>query len=251
MKTDLSAEILYKGQYFFTELNNPIDISIPFGRTESPNAFYLGSPKYHAVEAGSFTGDVRRGGSCNCEDITFNPHGSGTHTECAGHITGERIYISKLLKQNFFLARLISVDSNAESITADSLKSVFADNANHAQALILRILPNNESKLQRIYSGTSPMWFDVSAVNYINSLGIDHILTDLPSLDKEDDPDLTAHKTFFGHPEKWNLEKTVTEMVYVPDTVSDGLYFLSLQPASFETDAAPSTPVLYPARLIA
>ena len=40
-------------------------------------------------------------------------------------------------------------------------------------------------------------------------------------------------------------EKTITEMIYVPNEISDGLYVLNLQIAPFENDASPSKPVLY------
>ena len=39
---------------------------------------------------------------------------------------------------------------------------------------------------------------------------------------------------------------TITEMVYVEDSVADGLYCLNLQVPAFELDAAPSRPILYP-----
>jgi hypothetical protein len=35
-------------------------------------------------------------------------------------------------------------------------------------------------------------------------------------------------------------------MIYVPDEAKDGYYFLNLQIASFENDASPSKPVIYP-----
>ncbi|MEI7978606.1 MAG: cyclase family protein, partial [Bacteroidota bacterium] len=36
-----------------------------------------------------------------------------------------------------------------------------------------------------------------------------------------------------------------TELIFVDDSVADGLYLLNLQIASFESDASPSKPVLY------
>jgi arylformamidase len=40
--------------------------------------------------------------------------------------------------------------------------------------------------------------------------------------------------------------KTITEMVYVAPTITDGLYLLNMQIAPFELDAAPSRPTLLP-----
>jgi hypothetical protein len=46
------------------------------------------------------------------------------------------------------------------------------------------------------------------------------------------------------------LERTVTEMVFAPDQLTDGLYLLNLQIPPFQSDAAPSRPVLMPLELI-
>jgi hypothetical protein len=71
---------------------------------------------------------------------------------------------------------------------------------------------------------------------FLRESGIQHLLIDLPSVDKEkDEGKLLAHKAF------WNvtdvndlnldarLEATITEMIYVPDNVADGSYLLNLQ----------------------
>ena len=39
--------------------------------------------------------------------------------------------------------------------------------------------------------------------------------------------------------------KTITELIYVADTVEDGAYVLNLQVAPFLTDASPCRPILY------
>ena len=41
------------------------------------------------------------------------------------------------------------------------------------------------------------------------------------------------------------LDSTITELIYVNDSVSNGTYLLNLQIASFENDASPSKPILY------
>ena len=60
-----------------------------------------------------------------------------------------------------------------------------------------------------------------------------------------------AHKAFWNvkNVNKLNADArmncTITEMIYVDNSISDGSYFLNLQIASFENDASPSKPVLY------
>ena len=44
---------------------------------------------------------------------------------------------------------------------------------------------------------------------------------------------------------KTNLNRTITELIYVPEEVTDRQYLLNLQIAPFENDASPSKPILY------
>ena len=78
------------------------------------------------------------------------------------------------------------------------------------------------------------------------------MLIDLPSVDKEhDEGKLLSHKAFWNVKDVNDLNAdarmncTITEMIYVDDSILDGSYFLNLQIASFENDASPSKPVLY------
>ena len=71
-------------------------------------------------------------------------------------------------------------------------------------------------------------------------------MIDLPSVDKEkDNGALLAHKAFWNFDGAIRNEATITEFIYVPNTIADGVYFLNLQVAPFENDASPSRPVLY------
>ncbi len=88
---------------FFVEINNraykidsgnPFDISIPLiFNGAQPNAYGAERATATACGTGSLIGDTRRGGSCNFEQVKFIPHCNGTHTECVGHITDERISV--------------------------------------------------------------------------------------------------------------------------------------------------------------
>lgn len=238
-----------QGKSYSVDINNVTDISIPVSRHDSVKAFYLDDPHFKTVEADGFVGNVSRGGSCNVEDICFSPHGNGTHTECAGHISKEQVFIKDVLKNSLFLAKLATVEAG-EKITREQIESVFPSNKEECKAFILRTLPNKQNKKHHNYSGTNPTYFAAETIEYLNSLGIEHLLTDLPSLDKEDDNKLLAHNAFFRQGEAWNLYKTVTEMIFVPDDVADGLYLLNLQTAAFESDASPSKPLLYNLHLI-
>ena len=90
------------------------------------------------------------------------------------------------------------------------------------------------------------------AAIFIRESGIQHLLIDLPSVDREEDEGkLLAHKAFWNVKdvntlnEDARLNCTITELIYVDNAILDGSYILNLQIASFENDASPSKPVLY------
>ena len=50
-----------------------------------------------------------------------------------------------------------------------------------------------------------------------------HLLLDLPSVDREeDDGVLAAHHAFWDFPRTTDLQRTITELLFVPDEVRDG-----------------------------
>eukprot|EP01114_Cavostelium_apophysatum_P022382 TRINITY_DN8076_c0_g1_i2.p1 TRINITY_DN8076_c0_g1~~TRINITY_DN8076_c0_g1_i2.p1 ORF type:complete len:273 (-),score=38.82 TRINITY_DN8076_c0_g1_i2:45-863(-) len=255
--------------YIF-DLSKPHDISIPLRfDADQVNCFYLSPAKTEAVVAGTFVGDTRRGGSVNCEVVTFSPHGSSTHTECVGHISNERITISDVLRDQPTLvpATIISVTPeavpNRDSETVISLRSVEEEldkwrknsrwNPSFLQALIIRTYPNPLEKCNRKYSGTNPPYLAADAAEALRKAGVRHLLVDLPSLDHESDSKLLAHCAFFHfdknsqqHKSGSRSDNTATELCYVPDVVADGLCLLDLQVTPLQLDAAPSKPVVYP-----
>ena len=246
---DLHTSVVIGDKTYKANLLEPIDISIPL--RSGPNnihAWYVGDAEFKAVENENWIGDVNRGGAVNFRDIYFNPHGHGTHTECVGHISKEDYTINQCLKQFFFPAQVVTITpENREQdqvITAKQICNIqWSDNV---QALIIRTLPNNTSKLNRQYSSSNPPYIDAEAVQLIIQAGINHLLVDIPSIDKEhDEGKLAGHHVFWNYPESVALHRTITEFVFVPNEVIDGLYLLNLQISPFENDAAPSKPVLF------
>lgn len=237
------------------DLSKPIDISIPLSNTDkNPIAWYIEKPEIEPVVFGDWIGKVSEGSSTNFNNIFFNPHGHGTHTECLGHITREFYSINECLKQFFFTAELISItpeDINGDLvITKNQIEKAL--NGKTPEAIIIRTLPNSESKKHKNYSKTNPPYLSEEAAIYIREIGIQHLLIDLPSVDREEDEGkLLAHKAFWNVKDVNNLNDdarlncTITEMIFVEDTIQDGSYILNLQIASFENDASPSKPILY------
>ncbi|HRP61153.1 MAG TPA: cyclase family protein, partial [Vicingus sp.] len=177
-----------------------------------------------------------------------NPHGHGTHTECVGHISKEFYTINQCLKQFFCLAKLVTIlpekQGDNQVITLQQIQSVW--NNSLADAVVIRTLPNLPSKLEMQYSNTNPAFIHHEAVSFLIENGVKHILIDTPSVDKEEDGGaLLSHHIFWQYPENPNLERTITELIFVDDYITDGEYFLNLQIAPFENDASPSKPILY------
>ena len=245
----MKAEIKFAQQAYTIDFSKPLDISLSLrGDDKNPVAWYLKAPKITPVQDGNWVGKVSQGASVNFNNIFFNPHGHTTHTECVGHITSEFHGINESLKTFFFAAKLISVEpvksGGDEVITKDQLKSFFREG--EVQAVIIRTLPNSIAKRSKHYSHTNWPYLQEEAAVYLRECGVAHLLIDLPSVDREEDGGkLLAHKAFWDYPKNTRLNATITELVYVPSRIEDGFYFLNLQPASFENDAAPSKPVLY------
>lgn len=245
---------------FQINLSKPIDISIPLSSTDkNPIAWYLEKPVIEPVRFDNWVGKVSEGSSTNFNNIYFNPHGHGTHTECLGHITRAFYSINQCLKQFFFVAKLISVEPESRNgdlvITKKQIQNIinktFKDSETYS-ALIIRTLPNLASKKHKNYSKTNPPYLLEEAAIYIREIGVEHLLIDLPSIDREEDEGkLLAHKAFWNVKEVNNLNKdarlnaTITEMIFIEDSITDGVYILNLQIASFENDASPSKPILY------
>ena len=131
------------------DLSKPIDISIPLTNTDqNPIAWYIEKPTIEPVKFGNWIGKVSEGSSTNFNNIFFNPHGHGTHTECLGHITREFFSINQCLKQFFFTAELISIEpanmNGDKIITKEKIEKGLSGKT--PEAIIIRTLPNSETK---------------------------------------------------------------------------------------------------------
>src|SRR5688572_3004576 len=259
---------------YAVDLSAAIDLSIPlqFNRPQ-PNAYGVEPARSRPCVAGDLIGDTRQGGSCNFEQYTLIPHCNGTHTECVGHITHERISVRDCLKDAFVPATLVSVEpekagktqetyvvnlnKNDQLITRTAIERALQKNPKskirNPKSLIVRTLPNEESKLTPTYLENIPPFFSLEAMRFIVETGVKHLLVDLPSIDRIfDEGRLINHRIFwnvepraFETNEKSLIHHTITELIYVPNEIEDGDYLLNLQIAPFASDASPSRPILF------
>lgn len=231
-------------------LRRPIDISLgvdPSGL--GVRCFYAPPPSSGPVIMGDFVGSVAAGSAVNFYWMKLIPHGQGTHTECVGHIMMTMDSVVDIDMDPFYLADLVTVYPEERStdrvITADMLEPILLA-ATSAKVLILRTLPNDESKRTQDYSGKNPPYITSDAMHFINEKGYLHLVVDLPSVDREEDGGaLAAHKAFWEFDTVVRHDKTITELVYVPDDVLDGRYVLQYELAPIRMDAVPSRLRLY------
>lgn len=138
----------YNSKKITIDLSKPIDISIAINPNNGVNAFFIPEASYEPLKIGNFIGSVKLGGSANCENILINAHGNGTHTECIGHISKDRVCINDVLKDFHFFAQLITVVPEKFDddyvITMDCMSDFIYQP--ECEAIIIRTSPNDESK---------------------------------------------------------------------------------------------------------
>jgi kynurenine formamidase len=262
---------LHHGSALFdVDVDGAFDLSVPVRFDDDDGrAFHLGPARTAAVAGGGFVGDVRRGGSCNCETHTLTPHGDGTHTEGPGHLLASRLPVR--VTTPFVVAAVVRVTPRAlaesddlvagnhrgddlvvdRAALEDALAAVDARGFSPT-ALVVATASGSQRRGQR-FSGTNPPYFTHDAALFCRQRGFDHVVVDLPSLDREDDGGLlSAHRAFFDVPpgvkdvDAPPAPRTVTELAAVDDVVAPGIYGLLLQVAPIVADAAPSRPLLCP-----
>lgn len=248
----MNMQFFWRDRYWEAMSRQVLDISIPLrDGLDNPNCFWAPAVEYSAVVAGTFVGSTALGGVVNFKNVRINPHGNGTHTECVGHISTEAYSIRTTLTSPLFVAKLVTLlptrtDEGDRVIFAEQIHDMIVS-TEQVHALVVRTLPNDDTKLNRVYSGTNPPYFHHEALQYLAACGIEHLLTDLPSVDREEDGGLLlGHKAFWQYPHATRTACTITELIYVPNSIKDGYYLLNLQTASFDLDVSPSKPLLYP-----
>lgn len=265
------------GRRWRAALDRAHDLAIPLEFDGPQPLFFAAEPAGATpLRAGSFTGSVATGASCNCATYTLAPHCHGTHTECVGHVTRERTSLAALTPVPPLLALVLSVTPTPLGAAARGPHAAATDPVIEREALVtaarrwldvpwralvVRTLPNLESKRRHAYAGSScpAPYFTADAMRWVVERSVTSLVCDLPSLDRADDGgQLAAHRIFWGLPagavdaaRATRSDALVTELAFVPDTVADDLYLLDLHVPAFVADAAPSRPVLYPVEELA
>jgi arylformamidase len=268
----LKARIqLAGGAAVVTDLSRPLDIAIVLDfAADQPRHFGAPQAATHPFSVPGFSGSVAQGASCNCNVITLIPHCNGTHTECAGHLTTERLDAHRQVPPGLVPALLTTVEPvdaqralettepapqpGDKLITRRAIEHGWPDTLPfQPRAMVIRTLPNEAAKMRRDYSDSTPPYLSREAAEFLVTRGIEHLVVDLPSIDRaHDEGRLTTHRVFFGLPrgshslkQAGRPESTVTELAFIPDEIPDGPYLLQIQVPAIGGDAVPSRPLLY------
>ena len=238
----MELTLTLNGRAYAVDLQAAVDISAPVVfNAEQDGPFGAPPPHSHPLRVGDFVGSVALGGSCNCDVSTLCVHTAGTHTECVGHILQQPVHICDVLRNaasGLLPATLITVQpqlaprsaagqSEVEAefdrvITRHDVASALAtEDAAFLTAVIVRT--------QHPGDAATPAHFAPQAVRYLLEIGVQHLLTDLPSLDRVDDAALTGHRIFWQtgprgseNPAAADCARTVTELTRIPKNVADG-----------------------------
>ena len=268
----MEMSVVIAGKTYRVDSSDPKSLAIPLQFDGAqPNFFGASRAQANPLRGDGFIGDTRRGGSCNVAEIRMVPHCNGTHTETVGHIVHAQHAVFESLSQSLMPAVVLSVTTVPASATVDAYRpapqhsdalitreSLEMKLAGYAQdeltALVVRTLPNDVAKKATEYGDRHrPPYFSADAAHYLVERGVQHLLVDIPSIDKmHDEGRLTNHHIFWNVPEGTHeatpdtrVTRTVTEMIFVDDEIGDGLYLLNLQLPAFHSDAAPCRPVVY------
>ena len=119
---------------------------------------------------------------------------------------------------------------------------------------MIRTLPNEPAKRTRDYTETTPPYLTREAAQYLVERGIEHLVVDLPSIDRaHDEGRLTAHRHLLRPAartrRRWPARRARSARSRswhtFADEAVDGPYLLQLQVPAINGDAVPSRPLLY------
>jgi len=248
----MKTKIEISGKEYTVDLNQPYaDLSMAVSVVA--RAWYIDQPEFSPVVIGDWKGAVELSGNVNFFNVSFNPHAHCTHTETVGHITKVRHSINTHFKHPFSLALVLYPEVRDGKISKDDFMKAWkeaekAGGTKNVQTVIFKT-DCGTANLKRNYSNTDWPYLEGVIGSFLREAGVDHVIIDQPSVDREEDGGALAfHRAFWGPTPEATLYRTITELAHIPDHVQPGNYVLNLQVAPLENDAAPSRPLLYEVR---
>jgi arylformamidase len=258
----------------------PIDLAAPVSlarpvRFDGGGPRHFGAPAAHSrpYAAPGFSGEVRRGASCNCATIELTPHCNGTHTESVAHLVDEPLDVCDLVPLGLMPALVVSAapvdasatdeDSDPAPQAGDRLLTRGAVLAGWPatlpfapRALVLRSAAgeaDHDGPGEDADGDAVAPYLSRQLVGELVARGIEHLVVDLPSIDRgHDGGRLCGHRLFFGLPpgstrlaQATRRACTVTEYARIPAALADGPCALQLTLPRLAGDAVPSRPLAF------
>lgn len=237
------ARVEIGGRKWTVQCDKPdFDLCVPVrpyaDQNTVPDSFFLPKSDCEPTKVGYWVGSVDQGASVNVPTVHLCVHGSGTHTECIGHITagdinlgdldavppflpatvlsvrterlgdsGETYDIPKASKDDVVVTKRAVQEALARTLGA-SLDSGFefedVRDSTFVEAVVLRVAGFEAEQIKpgHSYSGKGFPFLTTDAIDFLcKDLGMKHLLINLPSVDREDDDGaLLNHRAVFRFP---------------------------------------------------
>ena len=225
----------YGGEAYRLGKGIRIDRKVSIGK----GAGCFGLPKLavRTFTAGGFVGDIAHGGSCNVRIMEMCPHNQ-THIEMSEHVVSNGMQLSSLEDINGIMHLIDLSDAGTSgTIEMESLK-------------VLERLPSIPPVIGiKTASSGLDEWHDFfgedflalskEAASYIVSKGVEVLVLDLPSADREEDSMLGAHKAFFE-----GGGVAIMELAFF-GSLGEGLYYFTCTPLRADVDAVATGAIVY------
>jgi arylformamidase len=246
------------------DFQRAVSLALPLA-FDAPQPQHFGAPgaTSEPFRGDGFEGTVARGASCNCRRVTLIPHCNGTHTESASHLTLQQRPLHEFLPTGPLPALLLSVppiDAFASNEDSDPLP-LAGDRLVTRAALLTAWRVHDACRPPVLLLRTGTTWQDAAPpfisrqlMHELAARGVEHLVTDLPSVDRlQDAGRLTAHRIFFGLPAgSTDLAAarragcSITELARFPAQLADGPCAVQIQIPDWQGDAVPSRPLYLP-----
>lgn len=136
---------------FSCDLSVPgVSLALPVLSTDPPTAFGIPLASSEPLRLGTWVGSVDSGSSVNCPTVASCFHGSGTHTECCGHILPGNVRLGRDVPfpSRLYTAVVLTVAPTLLSVD-DAVTAAFVEYSYPSAQLGDRVVLANEIKNAR------------------------------------------------------------------------------------------------------